>query len=113
MNPLRSCALAHPKQPALPHLERIRLHVDQEKPQAIRGGRQRTVLVGRVAAGGTRLPLEAPVGHMGLERRLKGREQLPKLVPGETGQIQHLQRAGLKIGKPSRAHDCGLLSLEA
>jgi hypothetical protein len=100
MNPLMGFALAHPEQPPLHHLERVGLQVDQEKQQPILRGRQRTVLVGRVAAGGTRLPIEAPVGHMGLERGLKGRDQLPQLVHGETGQIQDLRRAGLEIGKP-------------
>jgi hypothetical protein len=91
------CALAHPEQSPLHHLERIGLHVDQEKQQPILRGRQRTVLIGCVAAGGTRLPIEAPVGHMGLERGLKGRDQLPKLVHGETGRIQDLRRAALPL----------------
>jgi hypothetical protein len=61
-------------------------------------------------AGGTRLPIKAPVGHVGLERGLKGGEQWLKLVQGQTGQIQDLRRAGLEIGEPSRAHGGGLLS---
>jgi hypothetical protein len=107
------CAPAHPEQPPLHHLEGIGLQVDQEKQQPILRGRQRTVLVGRVAPGGTRLPIEAPVSHMSLERGLKGRDQLPKLVHGETGQIQDLRRALLEIGEPSRAHGGGLLSFKA
>jgi hypothetical protein len=100
MNPLMGFTLAHPEQPPLHYLEGIGLQVDQEKQQPILRGRQRTVLVGRVVPGGTRLPIEAPVGHMSLERGLKGRDQLPKLVQGETGQIQDLRRAGLEIGEP-------------
>ena len=50
---------------------------------------------------------------MRLERSLKGRDYLPKLVHGQTGQIEHLGRAALQIGEPSRAHGDGLLSLEA
>jgi hypothetical protein len=46
-----------------------------------------------------RLPMEAPVGHMGLERGLKGRDQPPKLVEGEMGQIQDLRGPGLEIGE--------------
>jgi len=74
MNPLMRFALAHPQQPPLHHLEGISLQVDQDTPQPILGGRQWTVLVGRVPTGRARLPVEAPVGHMGLERGLKGRD---------------------------------------
>ena len=82
MNPLMGLALAHPEQPPLDHLKGIGLQVDQDKQQPILGGRQRTVLVGRVSAGGARRPIEAPFGHMGLERGLKGRDQLLKLIHG-------------------------------
>jgi hypothetical protein len=105
-------ALAHAEQPPLDDLERIGLHIDQEKQQPILRRRQRTVLVGRIPPGGAQLPIEAPVGHVALERGLKGWDQLLKLVYGETGQIQDLRRAGLEIGEPSCAHSCGLLSLE-
>jgi hypothetical protein len=37
---------------------------------------------------------------MGLEGGLKWGDQLPQLVHGETGQIEHLCRAGLEIGEP-------------
>ena len=72
MNPLMRFALAHPEQPPLHHLEGIGLQVHQDKQQPILGGRQRTVRVGRVPPSGARLPIEAPVDHMGLERGLKG-----------------------------------------
>jgi hypothetical protein len=65
-------ALAHPEQPSLHHLERIRLQVDQDKQQPILRRRQRTVRIGRVPAGGARPPIEAPCGHMRFERGLKG-----------------------------------------
>jgi hypothetical protein len=100
MNPLMSLTLAHAEQPPLHDLKRIGLQVDQEKQQPILRCRQRTVLVGRIPAGGARLPIEAPVGHMGLERGFKEWNQLPKLVHREAGQLEHLRRAGLKIGKP-------------
>jgi hypothetical protein len=106
-------ALAHPKQSTLHDLQGRGLQIDQEKQQPILGGRQRTVLVGRLSAHGAWLPIEAPVGHLRLERGLKGRDERPKLVHRETGQIEHLCRAGLQIGEPSRAHGDGLLSLEA
>jgi hypothetical protein len=100
MKPLMGFALAHPEQPPLHHLEGIGLQVDQDKEQPILRRRQGTVLVGRVPTGGARLPIEAPGGHMGLERGLKRRHQLPKLLHGETGQIKYLCRASLEIGKP-------------
>jgi hypothetical protein len=37
---------------------------------------------------------------MGLERGLKRRDQLPKLLHGETGEIEHLCGAALEIGEP-------------
>jgi hypothetical protein len=99
MNPLMRFALAHPEQSPLHHLEGIGFQIDQDKQQPILGGRQRTVLVGRVPTSRATLPVKAPVGHMGLERGLKGRDQLLKFVHGETGQIEHLCRAGLQIGE--------------
>ena len=113
MNPLMSLALAHAEQPSLDDLERIGLQIDQEKQQPILRRRQRTVLIGRVPPGSARLPIETPVGHVALEGGLKGWDQRLKFVHGETRQIQHLRRAGLEIGEPSRAHSCSLLSLEA
>jgi hypothetical protein len=56
------------------------------------------VVVGGVLAGGAWLPVEAPRSHMSLERGLKGQDQLLKFLQRETGQIQHLQGAGLEIG---------------
>jgi hypothetical protein len=106
-------ALAHAEQPPLHHLEGVSLQIDQDTQQPILGGRQGTVLVGRLSANGAWPPIEAPVGHMRLERGLKGRDQVPKLVQGKTGQIQDLRGAALEIGEPSRAHGGGLLSLEA
>ena len=66
------CALAHPEQPSLHHWEGRGLQGDQDTQQSVLGHGQRTVGVGRVATGRARLPIEAPVGHMGLERGLKG-----------------------------------------
>jgi hypothetical protein len=100
MNPLMGFALAHPEQPPLHDLEGVGLQVDQDTEQPILGGRQRTVLVGGVSAGGAWLPIEAPVGHMSLERGLKGWDQALKFVPGETHQIEHLCGAGLEISEP-------------
>ena len=46
------------------------------------------MLVHAKLAGGARLPIEAPYRYMGLERRLKGRDQLLKCVEGQVGEIQ-------------------------
>jgi hypothetical protein len=113
MNPLMGLALAHPAEPPVHHLERGGLQVDPDQQQPVLGGWQRTMLVGRVAPGDPRLPVEAPSGHMGLERGLKGQDQLPKLLHGETGQIQELRGPGLDIGKRSISHGDGLLLWEA
>ena len=107
------CALAHPEQPPLHHLEGRGLQIDQDKQQAILGCRQGAVLGGRVPAGGARLPIEAPVDHMSGKRDLKGRDSRLKLVPRETGQIPHLRGSGLDVGEPSTAYGGGLLSSEA
>jgi hypothetical protein len=81
-------------------LEGICFQVDQDKQQPILRRWQRTVLVSRVPAGGARLSIEAPLRHMGLERGLKGSDQVLKLLHGKTGQIEHLCGAGLEIGEP-------------
>jgi hypothetical protein len=99
MNPLMGFTLTQAEQPSLHDLEGIGLQVDQDKQQPILGCRQRTVRVRRVPARGAWLPIETPVGHMGLEGGLKWGDQLPQLVHGETGQIEHLCRAGLEIGE--------------
>jgi hypothetical protein len=100
MNPLMGLALAHPEPPPLHDLQGIGLQVDQEKQQPILGGRQWAVLVRGVAAGSARLPIEAPCGHMRLERGLKGRDYLLKLFHRETGQIEYLCRPGLDVDEP-------------
>lgn len=93
-------ALAHPAQPPLHDLQGVGLQVDQKKPQPILWRRQWTVLVGGVPPGGARLPIEAPGGHMRLERGFTGRDQRLKLGHCETGQIEQLCGAGLEIGEP-------------
>ena len=50
---------------------------------------------------------------MRLERRLEGRDELLKLVEGQTGEIQELRGTGLQIGKPYTGHRGCLLSEEA
>jgi hypothetical protein len=72
VNPLIGLALVHPEQPPLHHLEGIGFQVGQDKQEPILGRRQRTSLIGAIPAGRARLSIEAPLGHMGLERSLKG-----------------------------------------
>ncbi len=104
MNPLIGFALAHAEQASLDDLERVSLEVGGQEEQPILRRRQGAVLVDRKPAGGPGFPVEAPRGHPGLERLLKGRDQLLKLVEGQAGEIQELHRAGLQIGKPYTGH---------
>src|SRR6266511_1689494 len=105
--------LAHPEQSPVHHLEGVSFQVDQEKQQPIFWRRQRTVLIGRLPAGGARFPIEAPVGHRSLKHGFKGRNQPLKLLQRQAGQVQHLRGAGLHVGEPSMAHGGSLLSSEA
>jgi hypothetical protein len=50
---------------------------------------------------------------MRVERRLKRRDQLLKLVESQAGEIQELRGAGLQIGEPYTGHGWCLLSWEA
>jgi hypothetical protein len=113
MPPLRRFALPHPASPSPHDLKRIRLQVDADKQQPILGRGQRTVLLGRVAAGGTRLPIEALCRHVRLEHGCQWWDQRPNLLSGETGEIEHLDGAGLHVSEPSRSHSSGLRSSEA
>jgi hypothetical protein len=94
--------------------ERLRELVKWEKEdQAIFRRRQRTVLVHREPAGGPRLPSEAPRRQRRLVRGLKRRDQLLKLVEGQTGEIQELGGACLHLGESYTGHLWCLLSWEA
>ena len=113
VNPLIGFALAHAEQASLHHLERIRFEVDQNEKQAIFRGREGAVFVHGKLAGRPGFPIEAPRRHMGLERRLEGRDQVLKLVERQTRQIQELGGAGLRIGELYTGHPWCLLSWEA
>ena len=82
VNPLIRFALAHAEQASLHHLERVSLYIGQNKQKPVLWGRQGAVLIHAKLAGGPRFPIEAPGRHMGLEGRLKGRDQLLKFVKG-------------------------------
>ena len=113
MDPLMSLALAHAEQPPLHDLERIGLQGDHDTQPPILRRWPWTGLVGGVPPGGARWSIEPPGRHMDVEGRLNGWHQRPQLLERTTGQIEHLSRAGLEIGEPSRSHRGGLLSLEA
>jgi hypothetical protein len=85
-------------------LEAIRLQVRKQEEQPIFRRRQGAVFVHGKLAGRPGLPIEAPRGHMRLKRRLKGWDQLLKLVEGQAGEIQDFRRARLQIGKPYTGH---------
>ena len=82
----------------------IGLEVDQNEEQAIFRRRERTVLVDRKPAGRPRFPVEAPRRHMGLECRLKGRDEELKLVERQAGEIQEFRGAGLQVAEPYTGH---------
>src|SRR5437879_5322137 len=111
MNPLMRFALPHAEQASLDDLERIRLQVDQDKQQPVFGCPQGAVLIDGKSAGGARFPIEAPRRHPGVERGIEGRDQLLKLVEGQTGEIQELCGARLQLGEPYTCHGLCLLSL--
>jgi hypothetical protein len=113
MNPLMSCALTPAEESSLHDLERRGLQIDEDTQEPILGRRQRAVAVGGVPTGGTWLSIETPYGQMGLEGGLKPGHELPKLLQRETGQIEPLGRAALKIDEASCAYGGGLRSLEA
>jgi hypothetical protein len=111
MNPLGRLGLAHPEQAPMEDLRGVLLEVDQDEQQPIFRSRQRTVLIGRVAAGLPLPPMQGPCTHGVSERRLKGGYQGGKLVHGHARQVSHLGRMGGKIAIPS--HRLCLLSCRA
>src|SRR5262249_12146417 len=111
MNPLMRFALPHAEQASLDDLERVRFQVDQDKQQPVFGCPQGAVLIDGKSACGARFPIEASRCQPCLERRLKGRDQLLKLVERQAGEIQELCGARLQIGEPQTNHGSYLLSL--
>src|SRR6266852_7267164 len=101
-------ALSHAEPTSLDHLEAISLQISEQEEQPIFRRRQGAVLVHGKLAGRPGLPIEAPRGHMRVERGLKGRNQLLKLVEGQAGQIQELRGAGLYIDTPMESKDSAL-----
>ena len=88
VNPLVGFALAHAKYASLHDLEDRGFEVDEDEEQPIFRGREGAVLVHGEPACGPRLPIEAPRGHMRLERRLQRGDQLLKHVERQARQIQ-------------------------
>jgi len=56
-------------------------------------------------AGGPGFAIEVPRCHMRLERRLAGWDELLKLVEGQAGHIQELQRAVLHVDELYMGHE--------
>jgi len=75
------------------------IEINSNEEQTLFRCRKRTVLVHREPAGGPRFPIEAPRRQMRLVRGFKRRDQLLKLVEGQTGEIQELGGARLHIGE--------------
>jgi len=86
---------------------------DGNYPQSCHTRPEGAVLVYAKAACGPGFPIEAPRRHMRLEGGLEGRDEEPKLVEGQTCEIQELRGAVLYIGKPHTGHLWCLLSWEA
>ena len=97
MQPLIGFTLAQPKQAPVHDLQGVGFQVDQHEEQAIFRGRQRTGPVDAKAARRAGFAIEPPRGHPALKRRLEGRHQAGKLLPGHTGQIQQFRGAGVDV----------------
>jgi hypothetical protein len=93
-------ALTQAEQASLDDVERRRFQVGQNKQEPVFGCPQGAVLRDGKAACGARFPIEAPRRHPCVERCLKGRDQLRKLVEGQAGAIQELCGARLQLGEP-------------
>src|SRR5499427_6184480 len=113
MHPLLGFPLSHAEEASLDALEAVCRQVCEEEEQAIFWRGERAVLVDGKLARRPGFAIEAPRGHMRLKRRLKGRDELLKLVECQTRQIQELCRAGLHVGALDIAHLWYLLSWEA
>jgi len=100
VNPLIRFALTHAEQASLDDLERVGLQVGEQKEQPICRRRQGAALVDGKLASGPGFPIEAPRGHMRVKRRLKGWDELLKLVESQAREIQELCEAGLQISEP-------------
>src|SRR5215831_16989676 len=111
MNPLMRFALPHAEHASLDDLERRRFQVGENKQQPVFGCPQGTVSIDGKSACGARFAIKAPRRHPCVKRRLKGRDELLKLVEGHTGEIQELCGARLQIGEPYTSHESCLLSL--
>jgi hypothetical protein len=100
VNPLIGFALDHAEQASLHHLERVSLEGGEEEEQPIFRHWQGAVCVHGKLASRAGFPIHPPRGHMGLERRLEGRDQLVKLVECQAGEIQELGGARLQVSEP-------------
>ena len=100
MKPWRGLGLAQAAHAPMQQVRGVLLEVDQDEPQAVFRGWQRTVLLG---GGASRLPLPpvpGPVGHVVQERCLTWGDQRCKLVHGQARQISHVGGMGWEIAIP-------------
>ncbi len=100
VDPLLGFTLAPAKQASLHHLERRGLEGGEQEEPPICRRRQGAVFVHGKLAGRPGFAIEAPRGHMRLERRLKGWNKLRKLVERQAREIQKRRGAGLQVSKP-------------
>jgi hypothetical protein len=77
------------------HLEGVGFEVDQDEQEPVFRCQEGAVFVDGKSARGPRFPIHPPGRHTGVERGLKGRDQLLKLVERQAGEIQELHRTGL------------------
>jgi len=110
VDPLIGFPLHHTKQASVDHLEGIGFEVDQNEEQPIFRRRQGAVFVHGKPTRGPRLAIHPPRRHPGVERSLKGWDQLLKLVERQAREIQKLHRARLQHGKSYTSHGSCLLS---
>jgi hypothetical protein len=100
MNPWGGFGLAHAKQAPMQQLCRILLEIDENAPQPIFRGWQRTILLGGVASRQPTPPVQGPGGHVPQERLRKRGHQRAKLIDGQARQIQDIRRMRGKIVIP-------------
>jgi hypothetical protein len=82
VDPLIGFALDHAEQTPLHHLEGVGFEVDQDEQEPVFWGREGAVFVDGKPARRPRFPIHPLRRHPGVERGLKGRDQLLKLVLG-------------------------------
>src|SRR5262249_27056240 len=89
---------------------RTRTVATAPEDQPVFGGRHTAGLLHAPLASGSGFAIEAPRGHPGLERRLKGRDQRLKLGERQAGAMQARRGAGLQSSTADTSHAWCLLA---